>query len=153
MNFPRILIATDFSKPSFEVFELGAYTRHMDGSEVILLNVREYVLPFIDIEGTTNHEVLEAYRQTYKLSAQKKLGELAEKYFHKEKVRQEVIVTTNPTADEICRFAEKEDCSLIMVGSRGFTALGTFFVGSTVQRILLQTRIPVLVVPPSERKK
>ena len=152
MNFPRILIATDFSKPSFEALELGAYTRHMDGSEVILLNVREYALPFLDIESTPKHEMLEAYRQVYNDQAQKKLGELAQKHFHKEKVRQHVIVSTNRVGDEICDYAEKEDCSLIIMGSRGVTTLGTLFVGSTVQRVLAKTKIPVLVIPPSDRK-
>lgn len=150
MYFQKILITTDFSRLSLQAFDLGAYTRHMEGSEIILLNVRDLSPDLLGANPAIYPDLVHTCRESYLQHARERLFELAQKYFHKEKVRLEVIVSTNPVGDEICRFAEEERCSLIIIASRGFTPLGAMFLGSTVQRVLQRTKIPVLVVPPIE---
>ena len=49
-------------------------------------------------------------------------------------------------ADEILDLAEKHDVSLIVIGLRHRTQVGTFIMGSLAQRILLQAERPVLAV-------
>jgi nucleotide-binding universal stress UspA family protein len=45
--------------------------------------------------------------------------------------------------------AREENCDWIVLGALGRTAIASFLIGSTTQRILQETDRPVLVVPPS----
>ena len=148
MYFQKILITTDFSPLSLQAFDLGAYTRHMEGSEIILLNVGDLGPDLVGADPVVFPDLFRSCHNSYLDRARERLAELARKHFHNENVRLEVIVSTNRAGDEICRFAEENECSLIIMASQGFTPLGAIFLGSTVQRVLQRTRIPVLVVPP-----
>lgn len=49
-------------------------------------------------------------------------------------------------ADAILDEAERLGASLVVVGSRKRPAVGTFLLGTTTQRVLLDASVPVLVV-------
>jgi nucleotide-binding universal stress UspA family protein len=53
------------------------------------------------------------------------------------------------TAEALLGLARKVDASLLVIGSRHRTPVGKFLLGSTVQRVLLESHIPVLVVKAS----
>lgn len=50
------------------------------------------------------------------------------------------------TAEAILDQAEAVGATLLVIGSRHRTRVGKLFLGSTVQRVLLESHIPVLVV-------
>lgn len=50
------------------------------------------------------------------------------------------------TAEAVLDLALKVDASLLVIGSRRRTPVGKLLLGSTVQRVLLEAQIPVLVV-------
>lgn len=152
MHFSKILIGTDLSLESQAAFELAAYNKKMEGTEIILLHVHRLVEPLSIFQTTEfwNTELLNEYSKVYRDNALSKLKQFTQKYSHEQNVRCEVIVSTENVAEEICSFAEKEKCDLIVMGSRGHTVLGTVFIGSVVQRVLLLSKFPVLIVPPGE---
>jgi len=49
-------------------------------------------------------------------------------------------------ANKITEIAEKEDYDIIVMGSKGHSALGRFFLGSVINHVLHYTHHPVLVV-------
>jgi nucleotide-binding universal stress UspA family protein len=50
------------------------------------------------------------------------------------------------TAEALLDLAEDVDASLLVIGSRKRTRVGKLILGSVVQRVLLESEIPVLVV-------
>jgi nucleotide-binding universal stress UspA family protein len=62
-------------------------------------------------------------------------------------VRCEVLHTTNDyPADAILSIAKKKKCDAIVMGSQGEGGLRGLFIGSVTQKVLNQSKIPVLVV-------
>ena len=51
-------------------------------------------------------------------------------------------------ADEVLRVAEQTDASVIVIGLRRRSAVGKLLMGSSAQRILLDSHRPVLAVKP-----
>ena len=49
---------------------------------------------------------------------------------------------------EILRVARERSCDLIVMSSHGFTGVRKLFFGSTTERVLRETTVPVLVTPP-----
>ncbi len=50
------------------------------------------------------------------------------------------------TAEALLEQADNAGATLLVIGSRHRTKIGKFLLGSTVQRVLLESTIPVLVV-------
>jgi len=61
----------------------------------------------------------------------------------------EVLVLKGTPAEKILDVAAGKGIDLIIVGSRGQTAMGHVFMGSVAQRVGQNSRVPVLLVPAS----
>ena len=57
-------------------------------------------------------------------------------------------VAVGKPAEEILRTARHDGCDLIVMGTHGRTGARKFFFGSTTERVLRETTIPVLATPP-----
>ena len=60
----------------------------------------------------------------------------------------EYDVAIGKPAVEILRVARERSCDLIVMSSHGLTGARKFFFGSTTERVLRETTVPVLVTPP-----
>ena len=56
-------------------------------------------------------------------------------------------VTTGKSAPEILRVSRERKCDLIVMSSHGLTGFRKMFFGSTTERVLRETTLPVLVTP------
>jgi nucleotide-binding universal stress UspA family protein len=63
-------------------------------------------------------------------------------------VRLEVV--TGKPAPEILRVSRERACDLLVMGSHGSTGFRKLFFGSTTERVLRETSVPVLVTPGSD---
>jgi nucleotide-binding universal stress UspA family protein len=63
----------------------------------------------------------------------------------------EVAVTVGKPAGEIVRFAQANACALIVVSSHGRSGLAKTLLGSTTERVLRDTPVPVLITPQNAR--
>lgn len=61
-------------------------------------------------------------------------------------VLEEVVVKAGNPVDIIIETAESRQCDLIVMGTKGHGGLSQFLMGSTAKKVLLQSKIPVLVV-------
>ena len=59
----------------------------------------------------------------------------------------ETEVSTGPPAEEILAAAERRQAALIVLGCHGLTGMRKVFFGSTTERVLRDTSVPVLVTP------
>jgi nucleotide-binding universal stress UspA family protein len=59
-------------------------------------------------------------------------------------------VAVGDPAQEILRAAERRDCDLIVISTRGYGRILQRVVGSVAHDVLRHARVPVLVIPPSE---
>lgn len=60
-------------------------------------------------------------------------------------------VSVGPAPEEIAKAAVRHRCDLIVMGTHGLTGSQRLLVGSTTARVLQNTTIPVLAVPPTRR--
>jgi universal stress protein A len=57
---------------------------------------------------------------------------------------------TGKPADEILRVSRERNCDLIVMSSHGLTGFRRMFFGSTTERVLRETSVPVLVTPGAD---
>ena len=62
-----------------------------------------------------------------------------------------VVVLVGDPATEIIALARREHAQLIVVATHGLSGYRKMLLGSTTERILRQTTVPVLVAPPPEQ--
>ena len=63
----------------------------------------------------------------------------------------ELLVLVGDPATEIVALARREHARLIVIATHGLSGYRKMLVGSTTERILRQTTVPVLVSPPPEQ--
>lgn len=59
-------------------------------------------------------------------------------------------VAIGKPAEEILRMARQKQCDLIVMSTHGLTGARKFFFGSTTERVLRETAVPVLATPATE---
>jgi nucleotide-binding universal stress UspA family protein len=62
----------------------------------------------------------------------------------------ECVVAVGKPAPEILRLARERACGLIVISARGLTGMRKLFFGSTTERVLRETTVPVLVTPAAD---
>ena len=62
----------------------------------------------------------------------------------------EFLVVEEPEADAIVRYAEKNNCDLIVLANRERSPIGRFFFGNIEEKVRRRSTLPVLFVPVRE---
>lgn len=62
----------------------------------------------------------------------------------------EYAVAVGKPAKEILQLAKEKPCDLIIMSTHGLTGMRKMFFGSTTERVLRETTVPVLVVPGTD---
>lgn len=61
-----------------------------------------------------------------------------------------LLATVGEPAEQILRVARELPAELIVMGTQGLGAAARFFLGSTTEKVLRESPVPVLAVPPPE---
>jgi len=128
--FSRILCPADFSPYSGRAVALAGA---MEGAEEIILL---HIVPPDETGGETKEAARTA---NARLEAQR--DALVAKG-----IRSRVIVATGDPVDGIVKAAEKEDVSVIWMGSQGKGCFHDFLLGSTVNDVVMKTKRPVIII-------
>jgi nucleotide-binding universal stress UspA family protein len=64
----------------------------------------------------------------------------------------EGIIAEGHPAEEIMKYAEKNSFDLIVMGTLGKSGLDRFLMGSVADKVIRNSRIPVIVVPVKEEQ-
>lgn len=147
MNIADILVPTDFSLNSLRALEY-AKSLLAPGGEIYLLHVidTDFVMRLVR-EGFAEAD---AATERLRLKAEARLAEIAAEAKTPEMQLETMVVRGNPFS-EILRVADDLDFSLIVLGTRGERggALEELLFGSTAEKVLRATPIPVVCVPPN----
>lgn len=145
MDSKKLLVTTDFSDASFAAV---AYAAKAKENQITLLSVIQTgdVPPGL-LQQMPNPGAIQEYREKILEQTKEKVSAIARQYFTDANVHTDAIVCEEDIAAEICKYAENNAIDTIVMSGQGRGTLGSLFIGSTVQKVLRMTRIPVLVIP------
>jgi nucleotide-binding universal stress UspA family protein len=142
----KIIAATDFSPAATNAAHGAARLARKLGDSLLLVRVVEppvAVYPELRVPEASTFE--SALRQN-----NERLMEAATAALREEGLAVEGLVLGGSPAAELVRLAEAQKARLIVMGTRGHSALATFLVGSVAERTVLTAPCPVLLIPEAQ---
>jgi nucleotide-binding universal stress UspA family protein len=149
MEFKRILFPTDFSEVTNDVIPIVVeMTKHY--------NARLYVLHVMhDIAQATGwyvpHMSVDELYKDMGEAAKKELERCCLEELRSYKDIERVVLRGEPT-EEILKFAREHDVDLIIMGTHSRRGLERIIFGSTAEKVLMNSKCPVLTVGPEASK-
>jgi universal stress protein A len=141
--FRRILHPTDFSRASAPALRRAVALARACRAPLVLLHVMTPPSPFIG-EGTLPSSYAELLIVARR-SARRRLATALARV-RRERVRVQAIFAEGLPADEILRAARRARADLIVMGTHGRTGVSRVFMGSVAERVVRESRCPVLTV-------
>ena len=138
----KILIPIDFSKHSEYAAVLASKIAKKTKSEIHLLHMVELPTGIIDMGSGNNFSIPES--MLYIRKVRDKLIDFKEKYFPDISDIKHSIRFQNPF-EGINDYSKKINADLIIMGSKGQTALNEILIGSNTEKTVRSMEIPVLV--------
>ncbi|PJZ70239.1 universal stress protein UspA [Leptospira perolatii] len=136
----KILVPVDGSDPSDRALDWALHLALVSKAEVLILEVVE---DFGPLPG--RYEAPPEGKDRVQWLSEKRF-EHAHKLLDHSEVKWTRKVVEGYPAEEICKMAEKEKSDLIVIGSRGRSAIGRFIVGSVSDRVVHHAPCAVTVV-------
>jgi nucleotide-binding universal stress UspA family protein len=142
-DFKTVLFATDFSESSDHAFKY-AYTvaKRFDAKLLVLhvinelVDLRGFYVPHISIDKLEDEMAESANKMMDKFIAT-----------HAQDYGQiESIVAPGIPYDEILKKAEEESVDLVVLGTHGRTGLDHVLFGSTAEKVVRKSTIPVMTI-------
>jgi nucleotide-binding universal stress UspA family protein len=141
---PSILCPIDYSDASAGALRYAAAIADDFVTRLIVLTVEDPLLSTVLDLGTGVHWTRER--------SERELSAFVTDLFEQNAAALamcEYDVAVGKPAVEILRVARERSCDLIVMSSHGSTGARKLFFGSTTERVLRETAVPVLVTPPA----
>ncbi|HMB45087.1 MAG TPA: universal stress protein [Candidatus Methanoperedens sp.] len=139
--YEKILIATDGSEYTKNAVDYGIDIAKSTGAKLFAIYV-------VDTAAFALIPMDAAWESMYELLKQE--GDLAVKYVAEraeaEGLKVEGNLIEGHPADEIIKYSEKNSISLIVMGTLGKSGLDRFLLGSVAEKVVRNSKIPILVV-------
>lgn len=166
------LICIDSSEHSIRALEWYFLYLHKEGETIGLAHV--HVLPDMPGYGLFGHRVYEeAHAAKYfkdgepvatmfnqhqiqeSVRESKAIADRAKERCQEKGINAKVLVQTSQDSigHTICKIAQENNASMIVIGQRGLGTIRRTFLGSVSDYVLHHAQIPVLVVPPLPEEK
>lgn len=141
--FSRILLASDGSDNALRAAMAAGDLAKKYGSQITVVHVFTPPTDLVAIAGApiVTIDVGELMESTQNAVA-KRTGKILDETGAKYEIRQEI----GHPAESILRVADEEKADLIVIGSRGLSAIKSFFLGSVSDRVIHHAHCPVFVV-------
>jgi len=144
----KILVPTDGSKAAKKSVEYAAEFAKQTGAAITIITVidKSSIVP-LSISGTaTPTHLIEPVEDYMRQAAEAYIAD-AEEICASHNVPVKRLIRTGHPVEEITREAEKSKFDLIIIGSRGKSALKAAVLGSVTFGVInKETKVPVLVV-------
>jgi nucleotide-binding universal stress UspA family protein len=140
----KILVPCDFSKPAISAYRFALDVAAQSKGNVYLLHVIELpvihdsvIMPVLNFE----EELLKELKEKSELEFKK----ITAKYTA-EGVKVNATIMSGPTSRTILDYVKDQSIDLIVMGSHGASGFREFFIGSTAEKIVRNSPVPVLVL-------
>ena len=137
----KILVATDGSDSATEAVEFGVELAAEHDAELILV----HVVPPLDIVPASGFGIGGAFPHEPSPEDRQLLEDAAVRAEEHDVVATTVLLTGD-TVDEIVAYADSRNVDLIVIGSRGHSAIANALLGSVSRGVLAESKRPVMVV-------
>lgn len=142
-DFKSILFATDFSESSDHAFEYAHTVAKCFGARLLVLHV---INELVDLRGFyVPHISIDKLEEEMAESAHKMMDKFIETHSQGYSPL-ESIVSPGIPYDEILKKAEEESVDLIVLGTHGRTGLDHVLFGSTAEKVVRKSPIPVMTI-------
>ena len=143
----RILVPTDFSKHSEYALKVAAQFAKKYDAEILLVHMLE--LPHQGNDAVSHgHEIPEI--MFFKNAMLKKMDEFMNKEYL-EDVAVSQIIKLEHAFDGVMKVIESNDVDLIIMGSHGASGAKEMFVGSNAEKVVRNSKVPVLVIKDDKK--
>ncbi|MCK9405937.1 MAG: universal stress protein [Methanothrix soehngenii] len=144
----NILIATDSSKHSKKASEVGIEMAKLFGAKVTTLYVIDVGKECASIgvlESNEGDDLISRIRSSLQSQGEEATGRIEEMAKSAGLTVDRVIIEGRP-AEDILKLAGERKTDLIVVGGIGVTGLEKFLLGSVAEKVVRNSKVPVLVV-------
>jgi universal stress protein A len=142
-NFSTVLVAVDFSDSSDNAFQMALTMAKSFSAKLLVLHVinepvdmRGFYVPHISFERLEN-EIKEGAEKLMESFCRSNLADF-ENY--------ETVIVSGLPYEEIIGQADEKGADLIVIGTHGRSGLDHVLFGSTAEKVVRKSRIPVLTV-------
>jgi len=143
MEFKKILVTTDFSEFSLYAVPYAVEMARRFSSELVLGHVIEPIIGPADFAwGSYNVAEIEAKSREY---AQENLEKMRKDHFPDD-LKSSTWLGYGSPFKEVISFVKEEGCDLIVISTHGLTGLSHIIFGSTTEKIVRKSPVPVLTV-------
>lgn len=144
----KILYATDLSASASNAFGYAIRMAQCEGAKISIINICEKLSNNANIQMRSNDFATARSRLTEIIKSK------LDQYFVKEESDEcrfdamigNIYVTSGMPVESILAQAEEGNYDMIVMGTHGHGFLYSALIGSTAQKMVQQSRIPVLVV-------
>ena len=145
--FKNILVAIDLSPRSKLALHKAIKFAHIFNSKLILLNVHEEFLNKDElVMSRVSVEKLQNLYQSISLKSKNELRELIHDNMGDE-IEINILLKEGRASENIIYIAEQHKCDLIIIGSNGKESISDYLLGTTTNKVVNKSKVPVLVVP------
>jgi nucleotide-binding universal stress UspA family protein len=155
----KILIAIDYNPSAQKVAETGYQLAKSMNAEIVLLHVvADYTyyssLDYSPIMGFDTFSNLGVIQTNSVLQLEDAAHEFLEKSkSHLGDSSIQTLVKDGDTGDAIIEAAENLNVDVIVLGSHSRKGLDKILMGSVAEKVLRHSKIPLFVIPVSEKKE
>ncbi len=152
--YDRILLPTDGSKNSERAIIHAVRLADKHDAEIIILNAVDSVylagLPEDDLI-TESEIVLEEESTEVTENVKSIIKKYSEEYdLDFSKVKLTSLTVEGDAGDKIIEVSEKRDIDIIVIASSGKHRLDRFLLGSVTEKIVHNSKVPILVIPNTD---
>jgi len=139
-----ILVGTDFSLCAARAFEIAVSLAASQGAKVHLLHVLVEPIQAFDVAGALPYLDVTTQKEWEEATRKRLAGAVASA--EKRGVEATSEIVWGRPSDALVETAVKRKASLIVLGTHGRGAIEKLLIGSTAERVLRLSPIPVLTV-------
>lgn len=144
LNVKKILVPTDFSENAELAFKRAVEIAEVFNSELILLHAipteNAMVSTYLGEKGS------EELKKKLTEESNQMFSKLINKYVKDKKIKTSSVVKFGEPYNEILKYGEENDISLIVIASHTKSFFEDVFFGSTTEKVVRRSKKSVLVV-------